>query len=989
MQKACFGFAFRRIVIILMLFISGNIHPNPGPASAMHAVPNLAFNDFCDRTCMGFLHVNIRSLLPKLDLLKTWVHTVTPDVLAISESWLKKSTANPDIFIPGYNIFRQDRATKGGGVALYVKNHLQCTVSLSKSVPKLLELLVLKIKLCNNFSLSVAVCYRPPSAPLCSLTVLSELLAPHISSEFILLGDLNWDMSNPPDLVVQQFDALNLYQIISEPTRLNLKSPSSATLIDVILTNAPSNYKSGVFSQDLSDHCAIACMRSSSSVKRPPVCVSKRSLKNFDLEAFLHDTAAVSWGKINTFPTLEMAWSFFKSTFGQIINKHAPLIKLRIKDRFSPWFSRDLAALIRQKNALWRKARSSQSPADWLAFRQCRNKCTQAVRKAKVTHFLDKFASCGSDAKKFWKTVKSMENKLHSPHLPNAMTFDNIVVTDKSHMASLFNQHFVNSAHVFSARPSTAAPSLSLSPTTPSSGTFSFRPITTSEVLENLTKLDSNKSAGSDGLDPMFLKAAAPVIAVPITRLFNMSLELSTFPLDWKSALVFPLFKGGSSSDPNCYRPISILPCLAKVLEKLVHKQLSQFLTSNNILSNLQSGFRPGHGCITATLKVLDDIISSLDSKQTCIAAFIDLSKAFDSVIHPILLQRLSSIGLSPHSCNWFASYLNNRVQQVKSENIKSAPLTISKGVPQGSILGPTLFSIYINDITRNAGNSKIHLYADDTILYSEGPSLHSAAATLQHSLTSVEQHFHSLHLLLNTKKTKCIIFNRKHTPTHVPKILCADGSELEFVSSYKYLGLWLDSSLSFTTHIKHLQSKVKARLSFLYRNKASFTRAAKHTLVKMTILPIFDYGDSIYRIAPHSTLSKLDPLHHSAIRFATGAPFTTHHCDLYNLVDWTSLHTRRLLHWFLLIYKTILGITPFYLSSLLHLSHPARNLRSSAFINLSIPKVRTVFGRSAFRFAAAFDWNTLQNTLKLSVFTSLSVFKQNLLQITVDSCTC
>jgi len=310
-QKACFGFAFRRIVIILMLFISGNIHPNPGPDTASHAVPKLAFSDFCDRTCMGFLHINIRSLLPKLDLLSSWVHTVTPDVLAISESWLKKSIANPDIFIPGYNLFCQDRATKGGGVALYVKDHLQCVVSLSKSVPKLFELLVIKIKLSNNFSLSVAVCYRPPSAPLCSLTTLSELLAPHISSEFILLGDLNWDMINPPDLVTQQFDALNLYQIISEPTRLNLKSPSSATLIDVILTNAPSNYKSGVFSQDLSDHCAIACTRSGSSVKRPAVIVSKRSLTNFNLEVFLHDTAAVGWDKINTFPTMEAAWSFF------------------------------------------------------------------------------------------------------------------------------------------------------------------------------------------------------------------------------------------------------------------------------------------------------------------------------------------------------------------------------------------------------------------------------------------------------------------------------------------------------------------------------------------------------------------------------------------------------------------------------------------------------------------------------------------------------
>ena len=156
-----------------------------------------------------------------------------------------------------------------------------------------------------------------------------------------------------------------------------------------------------------------------------------------------------------------------------------------------------------------------------------------------------------------------------------------------------------------------------------------------------------------------------------------------------------------------------------------------------------------------------------------------------------------------------------------------------------------------------------------------------------------------------------------------------------------------------------------------------------------MTILPIFDYGDTVYRTASQSTLRKLDTLHHSAIRFATGAPFNTHHCDLYNLVDWTSLNTRRLLHWFQLIYKSILGKTPLYLSSLLHFSTSSYNLRSSDFIKLTIPKTRTVFGRNAFRFAASFDWNTLQNTLKLSVLTSLSVFKQKLQQIIVDCCTC
>ena len=198
------------------------------------------------------------------------------------------------------------------------------------------------------------------------------------------------------------------------------------------------------------------------------------------------------------------------------------------------------------------------------------------------------------------------------------------------------------------------------------------------------------------------------------------------------------------------------------------------------------------------SLKVLDDIITTMDNKQVCIAAFIDLAKAFDSVDHDILLHRLASIGLSNSCCNWFASNINNRVQCVKSEYVVSDPLNISKGVPQGSILGPTLFSIYINDVAKAIGASQIHLYVDDTIIYSSGPSLHSAASTLQLRLTSIEKSVQDLHLRLNSKKTKCMLFNRRNSVTCPPKITCANGSELEFVSSYKYLGLWLDNSLSF-----------------------------------------------------------------------------------------------------------------------------------------------------------------------------------------------
>ena len=185
-------------------------------------------------------------------------------------------------------------------------------------------------------------------------------------------------------------------------------------------------------------------------------------------------------------------------------------------------------------------------------------------------------------------------------------------------------------------------------------------------------------------------------------------------------------------------------------------------------------------------------------------------------------------------------------------------------------------------------------------------------------------------------------------------------------MDNYKYLGVWLDCKLSFQTHIKHLQSRVKSRIGFLFHNEASFTHAAKHNLVKLTALPILDFRDVIYKIASNTLLSKLDAVFHSAIRFVTKAPYATHHCDLYVLIGWSSLHIRRQTHWLKVIYKSLLGKAPPYLSSLITIATPTQSPRSSRYIALVIPKANTSFGRLSFQFSATNDWNKLQKSLKL-----------------------
>jgi hypothetical protein len=207
----------------------------------------------------------------------------------------------------------------------------------------------------------------------------------------------------------------------------------------------------------------------------------------------------------------------------------------------------------------------------------------------------------------------------------------------------------------------------------------------------------------------------------------------------------FVFYLEGDQADPYCYKPISILPCLSKVLEKL----------GNNQLTGIQSGFRSGYGCVTATLKIFNDVTIALDSKKFCAA--IDLAKAFDTVDHSILVGRLRIIGVSEGSLAWFANYLSQRMQCIKSEHLLSQPLPVTKGVPQGLILGPTLFSIYINNIAQAVGSSLIHLYADDRVLYSAGPSPYFVLSAPQQRFLSVEQAFSALNLVLNTAKVHVV----------------------------------------------------------------------------------------------------------------------------------------------------------------------------------------------------------------------------------------
>ena len=457
---------------------------------------------------------------------------------------------------------------------------------------------------------------------------------------------------------------------------------------------------------------------------------------------------------------------------------------------------------MRYRDWLHRRGIRENSSIDWDIYKSARNKVTSDLRRAKTTYY-HRLCSSNIHPAQLWKQLNNLLCRKNNCAV-KSMVVNNRELTDKTEIAEAMNSHFIHAAS-----PSTTPPH-HLNPGTDPKPFFSLSPVTEDEVIGIVLSLDPNKSSGPSDINAKCLQLTISSIVTPIVRIINLSQQNGTVPSCWKAANVTPVFKKGDKQDPTNYRPISVIPVLGKTLERVMYTRLMTFLSENNILTPFQSGFRPNHSTEDVLIRTVEGWRQEVDQGKAIAAVFIDFSKAFDSIAHPLLLTKLQSIGVNNKALDWFKDYLTNRRQRVVVDGHVSSWSLVQQGVPQGSLLGPLLFSIYTNDMPSCVSTSSINMYADDTALYASDNNAIVAAKRVTDYLSAIHSWCRDNHLLINQTMTLAMFLSRNNTKqrTEISQAaILLDGSPLRTVSEFRYLGVLLDSNLSFKSHINSITS--------------------------------------------------------------------------------------------------------------------------------------------------------------------------------------
>ena len=667
----------------------------------------------------------------------------------------------------------------------------------------------------------------------------------------------------------------------------------------------------------------------------------------------------------------------FNRTLKNILSNFIPHETIICDDREPPWINSFIKKLINEKNFVYKAYIMSNKNYELLIkFQLIQNQLSSEIEKSKNSYYsriARKLISPNTSPKAYWSILKRFMNNKKVPCIP-PLFHENKFITDFKEKADVFNLFFSDQCSLI--KNSSRLPSTTTKRTEHILSTVNFSVDDIRKIIQNL---NPNKAHGFDMISIRMLQICGASICKPLDIIFRSCIKTGEFPAEWKKANVIPVHKKGDKQTIKNYRPISLLPICGKIFERLLFNEMFKFFIENDLISPNQSGFRPGDSCINQLLSITHDIYKSFDNGFEVRGVFLDISKAFDKVWHDGVLFKLQQNGISGNLLKVLTNFLSNRKQRVVLNGQNSVWTNIEAGVPQGSILGPLLFLIYINDLSDNlASNPK--LFADDTSLFSVVENVNVSSRNLNNDLQKITDWAHQWKMNFNpdpTKQAQEVVFSRKTHKQDHPTIFFNQVPVLQ-VNSQKHLGLILDTQLSFKEHLKNILNKANKTIGLLRKLQSVLPRAPLVTIYKSYVRPLLDYGDVIYDQTYNSSFHQMiEKVQYNAALSITGAIRGTSREKLYQELGFESLQQRRWYRKLCFLYKIIKNQSPNYLFRIIPNSNRFYLTRNSDKIQQL--KANHNYFKNSFFPSTISEWNKLDACIRNSE--SIAVFKKSILK--------
>ena len=540
-----------------------------------------------------------------------------------------------------------------------------------------------------------------------------------------------------------------------------------------------------------------------------------------------------------------------------------------------PWITRSLLKSINKKNKLYYKYKKTKTEESRKKYTTYRNTLTTTLRVAKKNYFSAQFQATMNDIKGTWKVIRNIFKSKSKTSSIRSLKIDGEEVEDKKSIVDHFNNYFSNIGLNLSQNVPNSDKSFHDFLRDPNQQSLFLLPTNEEEVLRIIDSLKIGKSPGCDNISNSLIKNIAAGIVQPLVHIFNLSITNGIVPRNMKVAKVVPIFKKGDPKLLTNYRPISLLTSFSKILEKLIYLRTIKFLNVSKTFSKFQFGFREKHTTTHALLHFINKVSNALDNRMHTVGIFLDYSKAFDTVDHTILLCKLSHYGVRGAALDWFRSYLADRKQYVSISGFDSELRDVKCGVPQGSILGPLLFILYINDFQYSSDVLSFILFADDSSIFFSHKNVQVLLQTVNSELCNITAWIHANKLSLNLTKTNYMIYS--NSLKSLPGDIVFNGVLIDRMATIKFLGLHIDEQLNWKTHISYLCKLLSRNSGVIYRLKSILPQNILFMLYSTLILPYINYGILAWGKSLKTQLDKLFLVQKRVLRTICNANFRAH----------------------------------------------------------------------------------------------------------------